>query len=163
MKGEPLPDGWIESKDAVLEEVLVYAKVTIDLHILSTNVEYVVKVDEELKWSLCCHSVIVENCSVLSKIPQRLTSSSELVELLNTLQSAQICQGNPVCDFRPLVDARGVEFRDATGVYACMCTDKIKTYAILAGTRVELLGIKSQNTLGMRSMCIASYTCNFFF
>lgn len=125
MKGECLPDGWIESNGAVSEGVLIYAKVTIDPLLLSTNAEYVVKVDEVLKWSLGCHGVIVEveNCSVLWKIPRQLTSYSEMVDLLNTLQSAQICQGNPVCEFRPLIDARGTEFRDVTGVHACMCTD----------------------------------------
>lgn len=115
MKGKLLPNGWTESETAFVDE-LVYTKVSIHPH-----AEYfVVNVNKELKWSLSCHGTIVEveNCSVLRETPTRLTSASELVNLLSTLQSAQICLGNPIADFRPLLNVRGDAFKDATGVHA---------------------------------------------
>lgn len=117
LEGKSLPAGWIELADSTTQGNLVFAKLAVNLPLLSANASMLVKVDEELKWSLSCHGVLVEigQCCILAAVPPRLTSVQAVLDLLATLQEVAVCLGNPVNDFRQLVDDRGTEFMDSTG------------------------------------------------
>ena len=99
-------------------ESLVFAKVAIELPLLSADTTYLVRVDEELRWSLSCHGLLVEvdQCSVLATIPHTIASAGALLHLLHTLEETQICCGNPASDFKSLVEARDGIFKDSSGV-----------------------------------------------
>ena len=78
---------------------------------------FVVKVDEELRWTLSCHGVAVEvdKCCDLRTIPPQLHSAGALLDLLHALQAIRVCCGNPVSDFQSLVDVHGTNFMDSAG------------------------------------------------
>ena len=121
LEGQSLPEGWIKYADSTTEGTLVFAKMSVDIHLLSANAALLLKVDEELRWSLSCHGVIVEvdQSHILTAVPPQLNSVRAVLDLLSTLLEVAVCCGNAVNDFRQLVDAHGTEFMDATGV-SCM-------------------------------------------
>ena len=90
------------------------------LNQLKVETIFLVKINEELNWTLCCHGsrVEVDSCPLFSTIPNRFTSISVILNLLAKLDVTQICQGSPVKEFQSLVDVRGGVFMDSTG----MCT-----------------------------------------
>lgn len=120
LRGQSLPDGWTEYSDSTTctGGSLIFTKLTIKLPLLSASASFLVKVDEELKWTLSCHGALVdiEQCGVLDGVPCQLNTARAVLDLLATLQESQICCGNPVRDFKALVDARGGIFKDSSGI-----------------------------------------------
>ena len=98
--------------------MLIFAKISINLPLLSANAEFLLKVSSELRWSLSCHGMMVEidQCEVFTAVESRVSSAKALLQIIETLQSSQVCCGNAVSDFQLLVDARGASFKDATGI-----------------------------------------------
>ena len=117
LEAQSLPDGWI-CTDSTSEDPLVLAKFSVDVHTLSANASLLVKVDKDFRWSVSCHGILVEvgRCDVLTAIPPLLNNVTVILDLLSTLQEVAVCHGNPVSDFRELVDIHGSEFKDSTGV-----------------------------------------------
>ena len=71
MSTATLPQGWVEYADSTTEGTLVFAKLSIDLSLLTTSATFLVKeeeVNEELNWTLSCHGVQVDT---LNKIIER--------------------------------------------------------------------------------------------
>lgn len=97
------------------EKVLLFAKLSIDTDLLLADATFLVKVDEELRWTLSCHGIVVEvdKCCDLLTIPPQLHSAGALLDLLHALQAIR---GNPVSDFQSLVDVHGTNFMDSTGM-----------------------------------------------
>ena len=100
------------------EDVLVFSKISINLPLLSANVEFILKVSNDLSWSLSCHGMLVEidQCHAFTAVESRVSSAKALLQIIETLQLSQVCCGNAVSDFQSLVDARGASFKDATGI-----------------------------------------------
>lgn len=117
LEGRSLPNGWIECSHTTPEDTLVFAKLAVSLPHLSADATFLVKVDDDLRWTLSCHGVRVEvaECQVLCGVPCQLSSASVVLDLLCTLQTAQVCCGNTISDFQSLVDNRGGDFKDSTG------------------------------------------------
>ena len=88
MEGISLPEGWIKYTDSIMEDILVFAKLTINVHPLSAKATMLLKLDKELRWSLSCNGVSVEvgQCSLLSDIPPKLTSVNDVINLLSTFK-----------------------------------------------------------------------------
>ena len=105
--GESLPAGWIQLADSTTEGNLVFAKVAVSLPLLAANTSMLLKVDHQLKWSLSCHGIRIEvgQRQFLAAIPSQLTSVTAVLDLIATLQEVAVCAGNPVDDFKQLVDA----------------------------------------------------------
>lgn len=118
LKGQSLPDGWIQCPHSTTEDTLVFAKLSVNLPLLFADAEFLLKVDEGLKWSLSCRSILVEvgQCQVFTGVASKITSARALLDILLTLQASQVCCGNAVSDFQSLVDAHGAEFKDSTGI-----------------------------------------------
>ena len=85
-----------------MEGTLVFTKLPVDLSLLSTSATFLVKVDEELKWTSRCRGVQVDigQCSAITSIPTKLTSIRIVLDLLSTLPEVAVCQGNSVENFR---------------------------------------------------------------
>ncbi len=119
LHGHSLPSGWTEHSHSTTDEAstLVFTKLAINLPLLSASATFVVRVDEDLRWTLSCHGTLVEveQCKVLDTVQRQLCSAGAVIDLLSTLQASTICRGNPVVDFQQLVDAKGGEFQDSTG------------------------------------------------
>ena len=99
--------------DSTTESTLILAKLSVDVQILTANATLLLKVDEELRWSVSCHGILVEvgESHILTSVPTQLNSIGAVLDLLSTLQKAAVCCGNAVSDFRQLADARGGEFK----------------------------------------------------
>ena len=86
---------------------------------------FLVRVDNDMSWTLSYHGIRLEaeQCQASAAIPRRITSVSDVTSLLSIVNASRICCGNPVEDFKELVDVHRGEFRDATGVSSMyMCT-----------------------------------------
>ncbi len=121
LEEQSLPDGWVKYAECATEGAVVLAKLSVNVDLLSATATLLLKVDEDLGWRLSCHGTLVEvgQSRVLTAIPPRLDSTKAVLDLLSTLQGVAVCSGNAVDDFRLLVDARGGEFKDATGAFMC--------------------------------------------
>ena len=88
----------------------------IDSSTLITTTKFVVKVGRDLKWSLNCHEMLVQNnqYDVPSVIPPKV-SVQETFTLLNSIQSSRTCSGNSVEDFEQIVEQHGGTFKDTKG------------------------------------------------
>lgn len=117
----PLPGGWVELIDARQNDTLIFAIFTINSPILSATATCLIKVDNDLIWTMSCHGVQLEteHCQALAAIPQQITCVSDIMNLFSLVDGSRICCGNPIEDFKDLVDVHGGEFRDETGL-SCM-------------------------------------------
>lgn len=118
VEAQSLPDGWIVCADSTTDGTLVFVKLSVNVDALSADATLFVKVDEELRWSISCHGILVEvgQTRVLTSIPPRVNSIGTVLNLLKTVQEVAVCCGNALSDFRQLAEVRGSEFKDSTGV-----------------------------------------------
>ena len=93
LETQPLPDGWIGCADSTTDGTLVLAKLSVNVQVLTANATLLLKVDEELRWSVSCHGILGQS-RVLTSIPPRLNSAGTVLDLLSTLQQAAVCCGN---------------------------------------------------------------------
>ena len=73
---QPLPDGWIVCADSTTDGTLVLAKLSVNVQVLTADATLLLRVDEELRWSVSCHGILVEvgQSRVLTSIPPQLNS-----------------------------------------------------------------------------------------
>lgn len=118
LEAQSLPDGWIVCANSTTDGTLVLVKLSVNVDVLTANATLLVKVDEELRWSISCHGNLVEvgQSRVLTSIHPRVNSIGAVLDLLSTLQEVAVCCGNALSDFRELAEVRGSEFKDSTGV-----------------------------------------------
>ena len=60
-------------------------------------------------------------------IPKQITCISNAMRLISILHTSNICYGNPVEDFKSLVEEHKGEFTDTTGTCTCTLCDLICT------------------------------------
>ena len=60
LSAHSLPDGWIIHVDDTHND-LILSSLTIDASTLLPTTTFIIKVDHNLKWSLCCNGILVKN------------------------------------------------------------------------------------------------------
>lgn len=116
LKSEVLPSGWIQF-DASDPNHLVLAFLSYSSTLISS--QYIIKINRDFTWQITSFGseVSINNCQALSQAPYQFQSVAEVHDLINLIDKCHLCLGNPVDDFRALVDAHdGREFKDATGI-----------------------------------------------
>ena len=115
LASQSLPAGWT---NACQNDCLIFAMLTVNSPLLTANATFLVKVDHDFSWTVSCHGVLIETekCQALAAFPRRITCVSDVFDLLSHVHGSRICHGNPVEEFRELVDVCGGEFRDSSGI-----------------------------------------------
>ena len=111
LASQSLPGGWVQHVCACQNDSPFFASLTINSPLLSAIATFLVRVDNDMSWTLSYHGVRLEaeQCQALAAIPQRITSVSDVTSLLSIVDASRMCCGNPVEDFKELVDVhRGV-------------------------------------------------------
>ena len=117
LSAHSLPDGWIIHVDDTHND-LILSSLTIDASTLLPTTTFIIKVDHNLKWSLCCNGILVKNEQTLGDLndSQQITSLNDLLTILSSVQVSCICCGNSVEEFKNLIKDRG-DFKDLEGYW----------------------------------------------
>ena len=120
---ELLPMGWTKHIDA---NGLTIANLIIDSP-LHASACFIVQFSHDLNWSISYRGFQVEvaQCPAIATIPKQITCISNAMRLISILHTSNICYGNPVEDFKSLVEEHKGEFTDTTGT--CTLCDLICT------------------------------------
>ena len=112
---QSLPDGWVRHMNAS-HNGLIFSSLSIDSFALLPTTTFVVKIDCDLKWSLSYNGIAFKN-QQLSGFgdSQQIKCLNDVLILLTSIQANHICCGNPVEEFKQLLDDRGGEFKDSEG------------------------------------------------
>ncbi len=114
-----LPPGWIEACGQQMQPVqpFVLCSIRCEAPLFRANVLYRFCVDEHLKWtlSICGNPLELEQCQLLASLPTKLSTISDIVAVLETINSGKLCTGNPDKRFTSLVETRNGSFQDHSG------------------------------------------------
>ena len=113
MLTQSFPDGWTRHMDD-MQSGLIFSTLSIDSSTLSPSKTIIVKVDNNLAWSLSYNGILVKNQSYLSN-SQQIKCLNDVLILLSSIQASNICCGNSVDEFKELVDDHRGEFKDSKG------------------------------------------------
>lgn len=128
---QSLPDGWIRHMNAS-HNGLIFSSLSIDSFALLPITTFIVKIDCDLKWSLSYNGIKVKNQQLSSfSGSQQIKCLNDVLLLLTSIQASRICCGNPVEEFKQLLDDRGGELKDSEGCsnsYICICISIVVSF-----------------------------------
>ena len=116
-----LPPGWIDvcSQQTQCAEPFVLCSIRCEPPLFRADVLYRFRVDEHLQWtlSICGTPLELEQSPFLSSLPTKLSTLSEIVTVLEMINTGKLCIGNPDKRFTSLVEARNGSFQDPSGKF----------------------------------------------
>ncbi len=124
-----LPARWIDACNQQTQFAQPFALCSIrcEAPLFHAEVLYHFRVDEHLKWtlSICGTPMELEQCQLLASLPAKLSAISDIVTVLETINTGKLCIGNPDKRFTSLVKTRNGSFQDPSGkcylVYDVIC------------------------------------------
>ena len=118
----PLSHGWMRHMDAT-NSGLIFSSLSVDSSTLMPVTTFIVKVDNNLKWSLSYNGILVKNQQHNTfGNSQQIKCLSDVLTFLYSIQANHIYCGNSVEEFKQLVDDCGGEFKDLEGFNKLWCT-----------------------------------------
>nr|XP_006814580.1 PREDICTED: uncharacterized protein LOC102809633 [Saccoglossus kowalevskii] len=97
-----LPIGWVYLADDECLQLSYIVKNATRQPEITKNIS----VYRDLNWSVAIHGEDCGKRNIFSHVPQVITGLSAVLDLLNTVNSATVCIGNPDSKFHPLADSR---------------------------------------------------------
>ena len=85
------------------------------------HVAYNIQIDQHLRWTLTVFNNRIENdhCSLLAALPSKFQNVDDLVALLQRIDGAKVCVGNPNQGFLSLTEQTGGLLFDQSGWHCC--------------------------------------------
>ena len=101
---QSLPNGWVRHMNE-LHNGLIFSSLSIDSFALLPITTFIVKIDCDLKWSLSYNGITVKNQQLsIFGDSQQIKCLNDVLILLTSIQASRICCGNPVEEFKQLLD-----------------------------------------------------------
>ena len=117
LSAQSLPDGWRKHMDGT-HSGLILSYLSVNSSTLMPVTSFIVKVDNNLKWSLSYNGMLVKNqqhCGF--SILEEIKCLNDVLTVLSSVQVSHVCCGNSVEEFKQLVDDHCGEFKDSEGCY----------------------------------------------
>ena len=117
LSAQSLPDGWRKHMYGT-HSGLILSYLSVNSSTLMPVTSFIVKVDNNLKWSLSYNGMLVKNqqhCGF--SISEEIKCLKDVLTVLSSVQVSHVYCGNSVEEFKQLVDDHCGEFKDSEGCY----------------------------------------------